>query len=224
MKKIAIIVAGGTGIRMKGPIPKQFIEINGKPVIIYSLEAFYKFDKSIHFIIALHSDYFSIWEKIIRNYPVFSGIKIVPGGESRFHSVLNAVNMIEGESLIAIHDAVRPLVSRETISRCFKTAETDGCAIPCMEISESLREMTSKGTRPVNRDKFRTIQTPQIFRSDILKAAYRQKYRMNFTDDATVVEKAGYKITLVEGNRENIKITTKEDLFLAETLLSRNPQ
>jgi len=224
MKKIAIIVAGGTGIRMKGPIPKQFIEINGKPVIIYSLEAFYKFDNSIHFIIALHSDYFSIWEKIIRNYPVFSGIKIVPGGESRFHSVLNAVNMIEGESLVAIHDAVRPLVSRETISRCFKTAETDGCAIPCLEINESVREITSTGTKPVNRDKLRNIQTPQVFRSDILRKAYKQKYQINFTDDATVVEKAGYKITLVEGNRENIKITTKEDLFLAETLLSRNPQ
>ena len=224
MKKIAIIVAGGTGIRMKGPIPKQFIEINGKPVIIYSLEVFYKYDNSIHFIIALHSGYFSIWEKIIRNYPVFSEIKIVPGGESRFHSVLNAVNMIEGESLVAIHDAVRPLVSRETISRCFKTAETDGCAIPCLEINESVREITSTGTKPVNRDKLRNIQTPQVFRSDILRKAYKQKYQINFTDDATVVEKAGYKITLVEGNRENIKITTKEDLFLAETLLSRNPQ
>jgi len=134
------------------------------------------------------------------------------------------VNMIEGESLIAIHDAVRPLVSRETISRCFKTAETDGCAIPCLEINESVREITSTGTKPVNRDKLRNIQTPQVFRSDILRKAYKQKYQINFTDDATVVEKAGYKITLVEGNRENIKITTKEDLFLAETLLSRNPQ
>jgi 2-C-methyl-D-erythritol 4-phosphate cytidylyltransferase len=130
--------------------------------------------------------------------------------------------MIEEESLVAIHDAVRPMVSRKTISGCFKTAEKDGCAVPCLEISESVREITSTGTRPVNRDKFRTIQTPQIFRSDILKKAYEQRYRINFTDDATVVEKAGYKITLVEGNRENIKITTKEDLLLAETLLGKS--
>jgi 2-C-methyl-D-erythritol 4-phosphate cytidylyltransferase len=222
MKKIAIIVAGGTGTRMQSTIPKQFIEINGKPVIIYSLEIFYQYDNFIQFIIALHPDYFSMWGKIIKKYPVFSGIRIVPGGESRFHSVLNALKMIDGEYIIAIHDAVRPLVSRETISRCFKTAETDGCAIPCLEISESVREITSTGTRPVNRDKFRTIQTPQVFRSDILKTAYRQKYRNNFTDDATVVEKAGYRITLVEGNRENIKITTKEDLILAETLLGKD--
>lgn len=224
MKKIAIIVAGGTGTRMKGLIPKQFIEINGKPVIIYSLEAFYKYDNAIQFIIALNTDYASMFGKIIRKYPVFSGVTIVPGGESRFHSVLNALKMIKGEFLIAVHDAVRPLVSRETISRCFKTAETDGCAIPCLEVSESVREITSTGTSSVDRDKLRAIQTPQVFRSEILTTAYRQKYQMNFTDDATVVEKAGYRINLVEGNRENIKITTKEDLVLAEKLLGNNPQ
>lgn len=223
MKKIVIIVAGGTGTRMQGMIPKQFIEINGKPVIIFSLEAFYQYDNSIQFIIALHGEYFSMWRKIIKKYPVFSGHTIVPGGKTRFHSVLNALKMIEEDSLVAIHDAVRPLVSRATISRCFQTAEINGCAIPCLEISESVREITSIGTRPVNRDKFRTIQTPQVFRSDILKTAYRRTYRINFTDDATVVEKAGYRITLVEGNRENIKITTKEDLILAESLLNNYP-
>lgn len=222
MKKIAIIVAGGTGTRMKGIIPKQFIEINGKPIIIYSLETFYQYDHLIKFIIALHADYFSLWEKIIRKYPVFSGHLVVPGGKTRFHSVLNALKMIEGDSLVAIHDAVRPLVSRETISRCFKAAETNGCAVPCLEISESVREIRTTGTRPVNRDKLRTIQTPQVFKSGILGTAYKQKYRMNFTDDATVVEKAGYRITLVEGNRENIKITTKEDLLLAKTLLDKS--
>jgi 2-C-methyl-D-erythritol 4-phosphate cytidylyltransferase len=224
MKKITIIVAGGTGTRMKGEKPKQFIEIDGKPVVIYSLEAFFHYDNSIRFILALHSGYFSMWEKIINKYPIFSGLTIVQGGETRFHSVLNALKMVEEESIVAIHDAVRPLVSRETISRCFKTAETEGCAVPCLEISESVREIKSKGTRPVNRDILRTIQTPQVFRSEILKKAYEQKYRMNFTDDATVVENAGYKITLVEGNRENIKITTKEDLILIEKLLGKKPK
>jgi len=221
MKKIAIIVAGGTGTRMKGKTPKQFIEVNGKPVIIYSFEAFFYYDNSIRFILALHPGHFSIWKKIINKYPIFAGLTVVSGGETRFHSVLNALKMVEEESLVAIHDAVRPLVSRETISRCFKTAKANGCAVPCLEISESVREITSAGTRPVERDKLRTIQTPQVFRSDILKKAYEQKYRMSFTDDATVVENAGYKITLVEGNRENIKITTKEDLILIETLMSK---
>jgi 2-C-methyl-D-erythritol 4-phosphate cytidylyltransferase len=219
MKKIAIIVAGGTGTRMKGMIPKQFIEINNKPVIIYSFEAFYQYDDTIQFIIALHADYYSLWGKIISKYPVFSRHTIVPGGETRFHSVLNALKIINEDSLVAVHDAVRPLVSKETVSRCFKTAETNGCAVPCLEINESMREITSTGTRTVNRNKLRTIQTPQVYRSDILKKAYEQKYRIGFTDDATVVEKAGYRIALVEGNRENIKITTKEDLILVETLL-----
>ncbi len=220
MKKIAIIVAGGTGIRMGGKIPKQFIEINNKPVIIYSFEAFYHYDKSIRFILALHPDYFSLWEKIIRKYPDFTDHEVVKGGKTRFHSVRNAVRIIRVESLIAVHDAVRPLVNNETIARCFETAEVKGCAVPCMEISESLRELTYSGSRPIDRNNIRTIQTPQVFRSDILIKAYRQKYSSKYSDDSTVVENAGYKITLTEGNRHNIKITTKEDMVLAETFLA----
>jgi len=220
MKKIAIIVAGGTGTRMGGKIPKQFIDINNKPVIIYSFEAFYHYDKSIRFILALHPDYFSLWEKIIKKYPIYREHEIVTGGKTRFHSVQNAVRIIREESIVAVHDAVRPLVSIETISRCFKTAEVKGCAVPCMEVSESLRELTSAGSRPIDRNKIRTIQTPQVFRSDILIKSYRQKYSAIYTDDSTVVENAGYKIALTEGNRHNIKITTKEDLVLAETFLA----
>jgi 2-C-methyl-D-erythritol 4-phosphate cytidylyltransferase len=224
MKKIAIIVAGGTGTRMKGKTPKQFIEVHGKPLIIYSFEAFFNYDNSIRFILALNAGYFSLWDEIIKKYPVFSGQTIVPGGETRFHSVMNALKMVEEESLVAIHDAVRPLVSQETISRCFDVAGINGSAVPCLEISESLREITSAGNRPVDRDRFRTIQTPQVFRSDILKKAYKQRYRINLTDDATVVENAGHKITLVEGNRENIKITTQEDLILAARILNKMPE
>jgi 2-C-methyl-D-erythritol 4-phosphate cytidylyltransferase len=221
MKKIAIIVAGGTGTRMKGKTPKQFIDVNGKPVIIYSFEAFFQYDNSIRFILALNAGYFSLWDEIIKKYPVFSGHTIVPGGKTRFHSVMNALKMVEEESLVAIHDAVRPLVSQGTISRCFDVAGINGSAVPCLEISESLREITSAGNRQVDRDRFRTIQTPQVFRSDILKKAYKQKYRISFTDDATVVETTGHKITLVEGNRENIKITTQEDLILAAKILNK---
>jgi 2-C-methyl-D-erythritol 4-phosphate cytidylyltransferase len=221
MKKIVIIVAGGTGTRMKDNIPKQFLEINGKPILIYSFEAFYKYDKSIRFILSLHPDYFPLWGKIIKKYPAYLNHEIVKGGRTRFHSVQNAVKIIKEKALVAIHDAVRPLVSVDTIERCFKTAGINGSAIPFLEISESLREITSTGSRPVDRSKIRTIQTPQVFRSDILIKAYSQKYNRKYTDDSTVVENAGYKIALVEGNRYNIKITTKEDLFLAETILNQ---
>ena len=219
MKKIAIIVAGGTGTRMGGKIPKQFIEINSKPVIIYSFEAFYHYDRSIRFILALHPDYSSMWKKIIKKYPDYSNLEVVAGGKTRFHSVRNAVQIIREEALIAVHDAVRPLVSINTISRCFEIAGINGCAVPCMEISESLRELEADGSRPVDRNKIRTIQTPQVFRSDILIQAYSQRYSVKYTDDSTVVENAGYKITLTEGNRHNIKITTKEDLIFFTALL-----
>lgn len=220
MKKIVIIVAGGTGTRMKGKIPKQFIEINEKPMIIYSFEEFYRYDQTIQFILSLHKEYFSKWKKIIKKYPRYCGLSVVAGGETRFHSVQNALKIIEEESLVAVHDAVRPMVSRDTISKCFITARASGCAIPCVEIRESVREITSKGSQPADRDKLRIIQTPQVFRSDILQKAYEQRYRNSFTDDATVVENAGYRITLVEGNTENIKITTTEDLILVKALMN----
>jgi 2-C-methyl-D-erythritol 4-phosphate cytidylyltransferase len=221
MEKIAIIVAGGTGTRMGDKTPKQFIEINNKPVVIYSFEAFYHYDKSVKFILALHSDYFSLWEKIIRKYPHYKNIEIVKGGKTRFNSVQNAVRIIREEALVAVHDAVRPLVSIDTITRCYETARIKGCAVPCMEVSESLRELIPSGSKPVDRNKIRIIQTPQVFRSDILINAYRQRYSAKYTDDSTAVENAGYKITLTKGNRYNIKITTKEDLIFAETLLAK---
>lgn len=224
MRKIVIIVAGGSGTRMKGKIPKQFIEINGKPVIIYSFDAFYKYEKTTKFILALHPDYFSLWEEVIKKYPVYSNIAIVKGGKTRFHSVQNAVKIIEEKALVAVHDAVRPLVGTDTITRCFITAGINGTAVPCLEISESLREIMSGGSRPLDRSKIRTIQTPQVFRSDILIKAYSQKYSEKYTDDSTVVENAGYNVTLTEGNRHNIKITTREDLILAESILTHNPK
>ncbi len=219
MKKTVIIVAGGKGTRMKGETPKQFIEINDKPLLMYSFECFHRYDDSILFILALHPDYFSIWRDLIKKHHFSIKHDIVQGGDTRFHSVLNALYKSRDECLIAVHDAVRPLVSRETIERCFNVAEQKGCAVPCIEISESVRELTADGSRPVDRDRLRVIQTPQVFRADILKQAYRQTYIHAFSDDASVVEYAGYTITLVEGNRENIKITTREDLLLAEAFI-----
>jgi len=219
MKKAVIIVAGGKGTRMMGKTPKQFIEINNKPLLIHTFESFYNYDNSIIFILALHPDFYPIWRQLIRKHQFSIKHEIVKGGNTRFQSVSNALDRIQEDCLIAVHDAVRPLVSRETIARCFNVAEQQGCAVPCIEISESVRELTPYGSRTVDRDKLRMIQTPQVFRADILKEAYRQIYIPVFTDDANVVEYAGYNITLVEGNRENIKITTREDLLTAEALM-----
>jgi 2-C-methyl-D-erythritol 4-phosphate cytidylyltransferase len=219
MKKAVIIVAGGKGTRLKGTIPKQFIEINDKPMLMHSFECFYRYDNSILFILALHPDYFLIWEDLIKKNHFSIKHDIVKGGDTRFHSVLNALDKSCDECLIAVHDAVRPLVSSETIERCFNVAEQKGTAIPCIEVSESVRELTADGSRPVDRDRLRMIQTPQVFKADILKQAYQQTYIRAFYDDASVVEYAGYTITLVQGNRENIKITTREDLLIAKALI-----
>jgi 2-C-methyl-D-erythritol 4-phosphate cytidylyltransferase len=219
MKKTVIIVAGGKGTRMKGKTPKQFIEIHDKPLLMHSFECFHRYDDSILFILALHPDYFSMWKDLINKNNFSIKHDIVKGGDTRFHSVLNALDKSCDECLIAVHDAVRPLVSSETIERCFNVAEQKGNAVPCIEISESVRELTADGSRPVHRDRLRMIQTPQVFRADILKQAYRQTYIRTFSDDASVVEYAGYTITLVQGNRENIKITTREDLLIARALI-----
>jgi len=219
MKKTVIIVAGGKGTRMKGKTPKQFIEINDKPLLMHSFECFHRYDHSILFILALHPGYFSIWRDLIRKNHFSIKHDIVKGGDTRFHSVLNALDKSCDECLIAVHDAVRPLVSSETIERCFNVAEQKGTAVPCIGVSESVRELTADGSRPVDRDRLRVIQTPQVFRADILKQAYQQTYIRAFSDDASVVEYAGYTITLVQGNRENIKITTREDLLIAEALI-----
>ena len=221
--KIAIIVAGGKGTRMQADIPKQFIEIHGKPVLMHTLEAFHRYDDSIQLILVLPASQLNAWKKLCLKHAFLLPHQIVSGGETRYNSVLNGLSQIKTPALIAVHDGVRPFVSNGTIKRCFDEAEKHGSAIPVIDIVDSIRQITKTGSQSVDRTNYKLVQTPQVFDSEILKKAYEQDFSTLFTDDASVVEALGLKITLVEGNRENIKITTAFDLVLAETVLSSGP-
>ena len=222
MKRYAIIVAGGKGLRMNTGLPKQFIPINGKPVLMYTLEAFFRYDKNIDLIVVLPVSQQQYWRSICRQYKFVLPHKIADGGETRFHSVQNGLRQVPDveESLIAVHDGVRPFVSRETISEAFKRAKKCGSAVPVIDSVDSVRQLTGEGGVALDRSTLKMVQTPQVFKNDILKKAYLQRYISSFTDDASVVEKCGYLISLTKGNRENIKITTSFDLCIAEALKS----
>jgi len=219
MKKYVIITASGKGLRMQSDIPKQFIEIAGKPIIMHTIEKFYNYNKQINIIVTLSTQMLDYWNTLIEKYKFTISHKIVIGGETRFHSIKNAIAEIEENSITAIHDAVRPLVSLNTIVRCFKKAEECGNAVPFININESIREINGTINKIANRDNFVLIQTPQIFMSDILIKAYEQEFSENFTDDASVAENIGQNINLIEGNYDNIKITKPQDLKIAEALL-----
>jgi len=221
--KIAIIVAGGKGTRMQADIPKQFIEIHGKPVLMHTLEAFHRYDDSIQLILVLPASQLNAWKKLCLKHAFLLPHQIVSGGETRYNSVLNGLSQIKTPALIAVHDGVRPFVSNGTIKRCFDEAEKHGSAIPVIDIVDSIRQIKKTGSQSVDRSNYKLVQTPQVFDSEILKKAYEQDFSALFTDDASVVEALGLKITLVEGNRENIKITTAFDLILAETVISSGP-
>ena len=222
MKKFVIIVAGGIGKRMLSNIPKQFLCIDGIPILIRSISAFIEYDHSINIVIVLPDEHIGKWEELCRNYHFNFPHSIAPAGETRFHSVKNGLKIIEAnDDLIAIHDSVRPLVSLKVIERVFYCAEINGSAIPYINIYDSLRIIKNNSTLPFDRDLVLSIQTPQCFRSKLLKKAYEQDYSKSFTDDATVVEKLGEEIHLVEGDLENIKITTPKDILIAEALLKR---
>lgn len=219
MTKTTIIVAGGKGARMQSTIPKQFIEIQGKPILMHTLEIFYKYDVNQEIVLVLPEEQVHFWKELCKKHAFTLKHKIVNGGESRFFSVKNALDTINTPCLIAIHDGVRPFVSIETIKRCFEEAEKTGAVIPVINIIDSIRQLDESGSKSVDRTLYKQVQTPQIFKSDLLKSAYEQKFSELFTDDASVVEATGAKIHLVEGNRENIKITTDFDLKIAEILL-----
>ncbi len=219
MNKIAIIVAGGKGERMNAGVPKQFLEINGKPILMHTLEAFMNFDASLQLILVLPAAQIDFWETLCEAHDFSIPHQIVAGGQTRFHSVKNGLNVVKSPSLVAIHDGVRPLVSKETIVRCFDTAEKFGAAIPTMDSIESIRFVDANGSKSVDRTAYKMVQTPQVFDAQLLKKAYEQNFSPLFTDDASVVEAMGVTVHLVEGNRENIKITTEFDLIVAERLL-----
>jgi 2-C-methyl-D-erythritol 4-phosphate cytidylyltransferase len=218
LEKIALIVAGGTGKRMKSQVPKQFMLLKGLPVLMHTITKFYRYDSAMRIILVLPADQMAEWKALCEKYDFSIVHERVSGGETRFHSIQKNLDSIPEQGLIAVHDGVRPLVSLDTIHRCFTLAAEQGNAVPCVEIPETLRMMDEQGNRPVDRTKYRLIQTPQVFMSHILKEAYQQEYRHSFTDDASVVESRGYDIHLVEGNPENIKITLGHDLGIAEFL------
>ncbi|GAB4136600.1 MAG: 2-C-methyl-D-erythritol 4-phosphate cytidylyltransferase [Bacteroidia bacterium] len=222
MKHYAIIVAAGRGSRMQSPVPKQFLKLGGKPVLLHSLKAFINFDPNITLILVLPADQFAMWDKIKTEYHFQHPVLITAGGETRFDSVKNGLSMIEGqEGLVGIHDAVRPLVAVTTITAAYKSAEHYGSGVPAVPLNDSIRQIESSKNIAVDRSRFCLIQTPQCFRVDLLKQAYSCEYRYTFTDDASVVEANGGEIHLVDGNFDNFKLTTPTDLVIAEALVGR---
>jgi len=219
MTKTAIIVAGGKGERMNADVPKQFLEIQGKPILMHTLEAFINFDASLQLILVLPAAQIDFWETLCEAHDFNISHQIVAGGQTRFQSVKNGLDAVKAPAIVAIHDGVRPLVSKETISRCFDAAAKFGAAIPTMDSIESIRFVDANGNKSVDRTAYKMVQTPQVFDAELLKKAYEQEFSALFTDDASVVEAMGATVQLVDGNRENIKITTEFDLIVAERLL-----
>ncbi|MBK21713.1 MAG: 2-C-methyl-D-erythritol 4-phosphate cytidylyltransferase [Flavobacteriales bacterium] len=213
-----IIVAGGKGLRMGSDIPKQFLMLKSKPVIMHTIRAFYDWNKNCEFILVLPSDQQSYWQLLVSQYKFDIPVKITTGGNTRFESVKNGLQKSSGR-IVGIHDGVRPLVSTKTIEKCFEVAECLGNAVPCIPVTDSLRVVENGKNQIIDRSKYYRIQTPQVFQRAILLKGFDQDFCEEFTDDASVVEKTGETIHLVEGNEENIKITTPSDLKIAEVFL-----
>ena len=219
MKKYIIIVAGGKGLRMGGDIPKQFLPVCGKPVLMRTLEAFHAYDASMRLILVLPVSQQAYWKQLCEEYQFELVHEIANGGDTRFHSVKNGLALVEEDGLVGVHDGVRPFVSQEVITRCYEEAASLKAVIPVIGVVETVRHLIGEGSETVPRDQYKLVQTPQVFDVTLLHRAYQQEYTDLFTDDASVVEALGEKVYLVEGNRENIKLTTPFDLKLAEMLI-----
>jgi 2-C-methyl-D-erythritol 4-phosphate cytidylyltransferase len=221
-KTYAIIVAGGSGSRMQSALPKQFIELCGKPVLMHTIQAFYNSGLSPQIILALHAGYHELWAQLCTKHSFTIPHKIIAGGETRFHSIRNAVDSIADEdALIAVHDAVRPLVSADIINEAYICAMGNGTAVTAVKSRDSIRQVNGNISTSLNRDSIYLVQTPQTFQSTLLKKAYKQPYTDKFTDDASVVEQSGVAITLIAGDHSNIKITFPEDIAIAEALINK---
>ena len=224
-KRYVIIVGGGNGARMNSPLPKQFMKLDGKPVIMHSINKFLETDPSIEIILVLPEDHTKFWDNMCEEYGFNKPVKIALSGETRFHSVKNGLAFVtEDNSVVAVHDAVRPLVTSKTILAAYKAAEMYGNAVPAVPINDSIRQIETTRSIAVDRSRYCATQTPQCFRADILKKAYTQDYHYTYTDDAMVVEAMGEDIRLVDGNVENLKITGPKDLIIAEALMKAEAQ
>ena len=221
MEKYVIIVAGGKGLRMGGDIPKQFVPINGMPVLMRTIEAFYAYDPQINIILVLPSAHQAYWKELCEEYHFSIPYQLANGGETRFHSVKNGLALIPStDGVVGVHDGVRPFVAQSVIKECYEQAAQLQAVVPVTEVVETVRYIREDGgSETVPRDRYKLVQTPQVFTIDLLKKAYAQEYIPLFTDDASVVEHCGATVHWVKGNRENIKLTTPFDLKVAEALL-----
>ena len=219
MTRTALIVAGGKGLRMGSDLPKQFLPIGGKPVLMHTIEAFYRFDEEMKIVLVLPQEQQTYWRELCQKYHFSIGHVLADGGETRFHSVKNGLAYVTTPGLVGVHDGVRPFVSREVIARCYELAAEKKAVIPVIDVVETVRHLKGEESVTVSRDEYKLVQTPQVFDADLLKQAYEQPYTSFFTDDASVVEAMGVSVYLAAGNRENIKITTPFDLKIAAALL-----
>ena len=223
MKKYIIVVAGGKGLRMGGEVPKQFQIIGNKPILMVTLERLHAIDPTMQIILVLPADQIESWKDMCREYEFAVPLLLTQGGATRFHSVQNGLAQVDDmdEALVGVHDGVRPFVSQRVVDDCFREAWIHGAAIPMIDLQDSLRHIVGADgvTEVVPRDRYRLVQTPQVFRLSVLRKAYEQRFIETFTDDASVVEAAGMDVVAVEGNRENIKLTTPYDMLVARTLM-----
>lgn len=219
MNKVALIVAAGSGSRMNSDIPKQFLLLKNKPVLYYGIKAFLDAYDDMKIILVLPEEHIAKGQEIIDGYFDSSIFKITTGGRTRFHSVQKGLSLIDGEAIVFVHDGVRCFVSKDLIRKCYNSALEFGTAVPVIDSSDSVRVITRNGNKIVDRNKIKLVQTPQTFHSKILLPAFEIDYKEQFTDEASVVEAFGLKINLVEGEKNNIKITIPQDLELAKLLL-----
>ena len=219
MEIFVIIVAGGSGTRMQSKVPKQFIELCGKPVVMHTVEKFRKALPHSKMILVIPKAHFELWNTLCIKHNFLSEHTVTEGGETRYQSVKNGLALVNGKGIVAIHDAVRPLVNEKVIRESINSAKKYGSGIPVVNLKDSIRRLTSHNSIAEDRNLFKAVQTPQCFSSDIIKKAYLLEYRQEFTDDASVVEAMGNDVRLTEGNDENIKITCPLDLLIAEAII-----
>lgn len=219
MTHTVLIVAGGKGLRMGSDLPKQFLPIGGKPVLMHTIEAFHHFDRTMKIILVLPQEQQTYWQELCAKHSFVIEHTLVDGGETRFHSVKNGLACVNS-GLVGVHDGVRPFVSPEVIKRCYELAAIKKAVIPVIDVVETVRHITETGSETVSRNDYKLVQTPQVFDAELLKQAYAQEYTPFFTDDASVVEAMGVSVCLAEGNRENIKITTPFDLKISSALVN----
>lgn len=219
MQKIAIITAGGSGTRMGSPIPKQFLLLNQKPLLWYTISAFLEAYQDISILLVLPKDYLTAGQELINEMGIAKQTRLVVGGSTRFHSVQNGIQQIKNPAVVFVHDGVRCLVTSNLIKRCFEQTMEKGSAIPTVTCTDSVRIINNKAHSAINRDQVKIVQTPQTFLSSILVPAFNQSYQDSFTDEATVVEASGESVHLIDGEYSNLKVTRPTDLLLASAIL-----